>query len=267
MTFDAAAHCAPAALLDISADGLFAAGQPGALCVLWVGGEATATATANGTSHPLPAGHIVAAQGEIELVLPAACRVAGAVLQGAAAQALAAALPEIWAADSAACPTLADNLLLLAAGGADPLRASALAYALLCGIAAADAARPAPLPPLVTAALAALQEHYAEVYGVEELAAQLEVSKCHLVRVFSAAMGTPPGQYLTQLRITAAKQLLLRDEYTLDIVAGLAGFSGANYFCKVFKKATGQTPAAWRRAVLPSRAPAPMLEQEALLYL
>ena len=38
----------------------------------------------------------------------------------------------------------------------------------------------------------------------------------------------------------------LHREYTLDVIASLCGFSGANYLCRVFKKETGQSPAQWR---------------------
>ena len=41
----------------------------------------------------------------------------------------------------------------------------------------------------------------------------------------------PPGKYMTNVRIEAVKTLLLTDEYNLDMIAGLTGFSGANYLC------------------------------------
>ncbi len=66
------------------------------------------------------------------------------------------------------------------------------------------------------------------------------------MRTFTAAVGVPPGKYLTTVRIEAAQRLLLHREYTLDVVASLCGFSGANYLCRVFKKETGQSPAQWR---------------------
>ena len=65
-------------------------------------------------------------------------------------------------------------------------------------------------------------------------------------RTFTAAVGVPPGRYLTTVRIEAAMRLLLHREYTLDVIASLCGFSGANYLCRVFKKETGQSPAQWR---------------------
>ena len=122
---------------------------------------------------------------------------------------------------------------------------SQLAYALLCELADADSAASA-LPPLVQAAIEDIRANYAGLYGVEELSERLGVSKSHLVRTFTAAIGVPPGKYLTTVRVEAAQRLLLHREYTLDVVASLCGFSGANYLCRVFKKETGQSPAQWR---------------------
>ena len=120
-----------------------------------------------------------------------------------------------------------------------------LAFALLCELAGADSAAP-PLPPLVEAAIEDIRQNYAGLYGVEELSERLGVSKSHLVRTFTAAVGVPPGRYLTTVRVEAAMRLLLHREYTLDVIASLCGFSGANYLCRVFKKETGQSPAQWR---------------------
>ncbi len=134
----------------------------------------------------------------------------------------------------------------LAGGKAHPQPGrSQLAFALLCELADADSAAPA-LPPLVQAAIEDIRANYAGLYGVEELSERLGVSKSHLVRTFTAAVGVPPGRYLTTVRIEAAQRLLLHREYTLDVVASLCGFSGANYLCRVFKKETGQSPAQWR---------------------
>ena len=132
--------------------------------------------------------------------------------------------------------------------GKDPTHSRArsqLVFALLCELADADSAAPA-LPPLVQAAIEDIRANYAGLYGVEELSERLGVSKSHLVRTFTAAVGVPPGKYLTTVRIEAAQRLLLHREYTLDVVASLCGFSGANYLCRVFKKETGQSPAQWR---------------------
>ena len=133
-------------------------------------------------------------------------------------------------------------------------------------LAAADAAVPR-LSPLVADAVLAIRQNYAGLYGVEELSAQLGVSKSHLVRVFSAEMGVGPGQYLTGVRLDAAKALLARRDYPLEVVATLCGFSGANYLCKVFKKHTGQTPAAFRAQNAGAARGGAVNELESALYI
>jgi AraC-like DNA-binding protein len=37
----------------------------------------------------------------------------------------------------------------------------------------------------------------------------------------------------------------------LEMIAGMTGFSGANYLCRVFKREVGVSPAAWRAAAAP----------------
>ena len=93
-----------------------------------------------------------------------------------------------------------------------------------------------------------MRQNFATLYGIDDLSERLGVSKSHLVRPFHEAMGVPPGQYLNQIRLEAAKALLAHRTDSLEMVSHLCGFSGANYFCKVFKKHTGMTPAAFRAA-------------------
>lgn len=119
---------------------------------------------------------------------------------------------------------------------------------------------------LAWAAMGEMEAHYAEFYGVQELADGLQVSKCHLIRCFTAAVGMPPGQYLTQVRLKHVKRLLLGGEFSLEAIAGLCGFSGGNYLCKVFKKHTGLTPSAWRRQA-PAGAGGGRTAQEEQAYL
>jgi len=105
------------------------------------------------------------------------------------------------------------------------------------------------LPPLVQDALALMDAEYAYLYGIEELADRLEVSKHHLIRVFSASMGISPGNYLIGVRISHAKLLLRSCEDTpIEIIAGACGYSCGNYFSKVFKKHTGLTPTQYMQS-------------------
>ena len=229
---------------------------------LWVclvsSGKCTASLSAAGPSPAgsaliLPpqsaaAGHLVLCRAPLTLAPADSCHLLCIQLTGQAPQQLLARLTELpFLARGETCPAAAELLGRLAAEAEAPRSraASQLAFALLCELSGADSAAP-PLPPLVEAAIEDIRRNYAGLYGVEELSQRLGVSKSHLVRTFTAAVGVSPGRYLTTVRIEAAMRLLLHREYTLDVIASLCGFSGANYLCRVFKKETGQSPAQWR---------------------
>ena len=103
---------------------------------------------------------------------------------------------------------------------------SQLVFALLCELADADSAAPAPCrrwcrPPLRTSAPTT-----PGCTAWRSSANGWASPKAILVRTFTAAVGVPPGKYLTTVRIEAAQRLLLHREYTLDVVASLCGFPG-----------------------------------------
>ena len=214
------------------------------------------------------AGHLVLSRAPLVLEPEGSCHLLCVQLTGQASAQFLAGLHELpFLARGETCPAAAELLDRLASEQELPGRVrSQLAFALLCELADADSAAPA-LPPLVQAAIEDIRANYAGLYGVEELSERLGVSKSHLVRTFTAAVGVPPGRYLTTVRIEAAMRLLLHREYTLDVIASLCGFSGANYLCRVFKKTTGQSPTQWRamagRSALPELSPEQQrLEQE-----
>ena len=236
-----------AAPLTLSGEGLW-------VCLLSSGSCTAALGDAPGSLPALPpqpvdAGGLVLSRAPLVLTPEGECHPLCLLLTGAAPAQLLAGLPEQpFSARGETCPGAAELMGRLAGEEASSSRArSQMVFALLCELATADSAAP-PLPPLAAAAIEDIRQNYAGLYGVEELSERLGVSKSHLIRVFTAAVGVPPGRYLTGVRIEAAMKLLLHREYSLDVVASLCGFSGANYLCRVFKKETGQTPAQWRAA-------------------
>ena len=216
----------------------------------------------------VPAGHLILSRAPLALVPESICHLLCVQLTGQAAEQFLGGLSEMpFLARGETCPAAAELMGRLAEeqDASERVR-SQLAFALLCELSDADSAAPA-LPPLVAAAIEDIRRNYAGLYGVEELSERLGVSKSHLVRAFTAALGVSPGRYLTSVRIEAAMRLLLHREYTLDVIASLCGFSGANYLCRVFKKTTGQSPTQWRamagRSALPGLSPEQQrLEQE-----
>ena len=84
-------------------------------------------------------------------------------------------------------------------------------------------------------------------FEMRSLARELGVSYSHFRRVFKISTGIPPQQYLLNLRIIRAKQLMESPGEKLSDVARRAGFSDAYYFSRIFKQRTGIAPSKWRR--------------------
>ncbi len=281
MTLDCRHYCRLAAGGTAEGVAPVQLGEADSLTLVWL--QRGHCALQGAYSGLLPPSGIVAAAAPPHLAPVGGCALVWVSLRGAAPAEMAAQLegPLLLApagadflAAAAALRRLAD--LASAPGAASALShadaclQSALGYELLCHLAALPPQGQA-LPELITAAIALIRAHYAEVFGVEELAQQLGVSKGHLIRRFTAATGLSPGRFLTAVRIEAAKGLLLHRQYPLEAVAGLCGFSGANYFCRVFRREEGLTPAAWRRAHAAGEQfgpPAPLpIELEESLFL
>lgn len=92
-----------------------------------------------------------------------------------------------------------------------------------------------------------LSEAGAEPVNMKALARSLGVSYPHFRRVFKTSTGLPPQQYLLNLRINRAKQLMEEPGLKLSDVARRAGFEDPYYFSRLFKQKTGITPTQWRR--------------------
>lgn len=258
LKLDTKAHAVPEAFYAADLPEARSFGQSGRLNLLLVESGGCGLP---GAGAVLAAGAVVAAAGPVALRPVKDCALLGAVLGGGAARQLVGQLtgPVVYGpAPAKPMRELMHQMERMAPG--DGPAQSALAYALVCALAQA---RPQALPPLVEAAIAHMRARYDEVYGVEELAAELGVSKSYLIRSFTAAMGTPPGRYLTWVRLEAARQFLPVAELSLDAVAGMCGFSSGNYLCRVFKKEFGLTPTAWRTA-FGRQAPPPAQQDEKL---
>ena len=211
------------------------------------------------------AGMLALGRAPLDFTAETASHLLAVRLEGRIAADFLSGLPlTLYLARGESCPQSA-QLLNDLLQQADPLEQSKLAFALLCELGSADSAAP-PLPRLVAQAVEDIHSHYAELYGIDELSERLNVSKSHLIRAFHQAMGVSPGKYLTDVRIHAAKQLLLHREYSLDVIASLCGFSGGNYLCRVFKKEVGVSPAAWRANALLHTTVLPHTEAEQSLY-
>lgn len=76
----------------------------------------------------------------------------------------------------------------------------------------------------------------------EFLAKKLGISEIYLRKLFLSNLGSTPKQYILDLRIKKAKQLLTDSNYTVTEISEKCGFSSLYHFCRIFKKKTDLTP-------------------------
>jgi AraC family transcriptional regulator len=93
-----------------------------------------------------------------------------------------------------------------------------------------------------------IEEHLAEQISLTALAELVGLSPYHFCRAFRQSFGTPPHRHHTSRRIERAKTLLVESASSVTEVGLAVGFRETSSFTTVFRKATGQTPTAYRRS-------------------
>jgi AraC-like DNA-binding protein len=84
---------------------------------------------------------------------------------------------------------------------------------------------------------------------LKEIAQQCGLSVSHFSRAFRLSTGMPPHSWLINRRIEVAKSLLRNKRLSLADVALSSGFADQSHFTRVFTRAAGLSPGAWRRCV------------------
>ena len=95
-----------------------------------------------------------------------------------------------------------------------------------------------------------LHESFGEPLSLKSVAASVGVHPVHLSREFPKHFGVTLADYLRRMRINYACQALSKADQPLTAIALDAGFADQAHFTRCFKRATGVTPAAYRRSML-----------------
>lgn len=91
-----------------------------------------------------------------------------------------------------------------------------------------------------------INENYAYISGMDEIANKFYVSKYYLCRLFKENLGVSFVSYLNTVKIRAACELLRTKKMNLAEIATKCGFNSTPYFCKVFKNEKGVSPSEYR---------------------
>lgn len=197
--------------------------------------------SANSSTAILPSAggvlQVVCLQGEVADSLLQECRMKGGLCFTVGSSAIATMFGALWAEQEHR-------------GSVSAISASAAAYQMLAklyGNGNSFEENKKQIPVIVESALRILQEDFAFLEGVSELADCLEVTQEYLTRTFRKYVGIPPGKYLIQLKIEYAKLLLRQGQHSIAFVADACGFANPNYFAKVFRTMVGLNPAQYRK--------------------
>ena len=95
-------------------------------------------------------------------------------------------------------------------------------------------------------AIGYIQEHFAENLTVNVLAEHYGMSPNYFSSMFKKEMSRSAVNYITELRINQARELLYHSELSVVDISKKVGYEDSQYFFRVFKKYLGMTPLQYR---------------------
>lgn len=93
-----------------------------------------------------------------------------------------------------------------------------------------------------------IQEHYMEEIAAAQIAESADISESECLRCFRNTIGATPIQFLKQLRIQKAAELLGTTKQKVVDIGIQCGFQDMSYFAKTFREMRGCTPSEYRRS-------------------
>lgn len=94
-----------------------------------------------------------------------------------------------------------------------------------------------------------ITEHFSDPsLNNAQLAELCRISEVYFRKLFALDKGISPKQYIIDIRITKAKQLLCGTGLSVEKVSELTGFSSVYHFCRCFKDKTGMTPTEYAKS-------------------
>lgn len=99
---------------------------------------------------------------------------------------------------------------------------------------------------LLKKAIEVVEHHMGDpLFGVEQMAKEMGMSRTNMHRKLKAITGFPPSELIRNIRLRTAAQLLLSQSDTIAQISFAVGFEDHSYFSKSFKKQFGVTPSEY----------------------
>ena len=108
----------------------------------------------------------------------------------------------------------------------------------------------------VEEALRYLEARYGQELSIRSLADELGLDRSYLHRIFKTATGSSLQEYLLDLRIRKACDLLRQTDLPVSVIALSVSYEDTLYFSRLFKRKKGLSPTQYRKLHASSNAPA-----------
>ncbi len=102
------------------------------------------------------------------------------------------------------------------------------------------------IPQRVQQASDYIVEHFKEKISVRDVACFCKCSESYLNALFNRYYGKSVSRYITELRLSLARRLLLHSPLSTKEICDACGYSRSNYFCRIFKREHNCSPSAFR---------------------
>lgn len=99
----------------------------------------------------------------------------------------------------------------------------------------------------VRPALEYIRENYQMSMKIAEIAEVCHMSESHFRRLFEENISMTPVEYLNQVRVRKACDLIKKTAYSMEEIAVKVGFSTTSTFNRNFKRITGTSPYQWKK--------------------
>ena len=103
------------------------------------------------------------------------------------------------------------------------------------------------VPPVILKIIDYLNENYSKCITLDTISKEFFISAPTIIYNFKKHTNCAPIEFLLNVRLNKAKQLLVSTNISIGKIADMCGFSSANYFGLIFKKKEGISPAKYRK--------------------
>ena len=91
-----------------------------------------------------------------------------------------------------------------------------------------------------------IKQNYSKALSLDEVSYYVNISPYYFSKIFKEGTGENFIEYLTNIRIEKAKELLGSTDYSMKEICVMVGYSDPNYFSRSFKKNVGVTPTEYK---------------------